>query len=1157
MSLYEYIKIKRRYTRSINLERDLEVADSVKGYILTPKANDFIQHFFDALSLANSVRAWTLTGVYGTGKSAFAHFLAALCSAKDDKIRSNAISIIKEAGGNDRKPLKMMTERGLIKAVATSQREPIAYTLIRALKNGSEKYWSGVRGPKPGILADIEEACNRIAKGKEIENKHVLSLIRDLSIASKSGLLIIIDELGKNLEYAAQNSAVSDLYILQQIAEFPTRVSSPQIFFIGLLHQAFYEYAHGLASTSRSEWAKIQGRFEDIPFSESPDRLFHLIKNAIDYTNAQKLTASIKKWSVKWESALAHQDFMSKSYLKELASIYPLHPFAAVALPILCNKFSQNDRTLFTFLSSDEPYSFKTFLNQTDIPNEKVITLKLDQLYDYFVESGGIALSSRPQYQRWIEIQGRISEARNLDLDSIKVLKTIGVLNLISNTGALKASRKMVALCLHDLPGESNSEQYWYEIIDSLIKKGFVSWRKQYDELRIWEGSDFDIELALSDQAQVQRASLTELLNEFYPLSPAIPRRHSYEGGTVRFFERKYFDSLPEHIECARDDSDGVICYVTSKIKHPDKIPAFTINKKPVVITLASETEVLQTVCYEYAALRHILKSAKQLQTDGVARREVRQRLFYAKQHLEEALHRSFNLSETKCWIAGEKEYIKSERDFNTGLSTLCDKVYFRGPHLWNELINRRELTSQGAKARRDLIGALINNADQERLGIKGYGPEFSMYESLIKATGIHRFNGEKWYLDQPNKESGVYDVWKGIEQFCLSATTSPRLIVDLYEIIENPPYGVKRGMLPILLLTVLLYHNEYLSIYVDSSYVPVLGVEHFDLISKRPDKFAVKYFEISGLKAQLFKELEEIVTASVPNKTTLRNATVLGIVNPLVRFIRGLPQYTQKTQNLSKEAIAVRKALLEAKEPDELLFTDLPQACGFSFIDLNSSIEANQIKSFRKKLILALQELQTVYDNVLNHCRNLISRVFSVSSEIKELRDYLRAVASRVIANTQVLELNLKRFIQAGMSIDLNDKAWLEALLMVIADKPVSSWTDNDVIVFEVKLSEVARRFKNIETIIGLKSEENEGFEARKITVTYPTGKEINEVVWLDHRDIKEVTNIVERVFGSEIFNNSDKINKALLAAIIERVFGQQEEAKSKDEEEKKKRGG
>ncbi|MBI5056202.1 MAG: hypothetical protein HZB61_06280 [Nitrospirae bacterium] len=153
MSLYDCIKIKRRYTRSVNLERDLNIADSVNGYIPTPKANDFIQRFCDALNSPNSVRAWTLTEVYGTGKSAFAHFLAALCSGKDDKIRSNAISILNDSGKHISKSLKSINDRGLIKAVATSQREPIAYTLVRALKNGSEKYWEGVRGTKPGILA--------------------------------------------------------------------------------------------------------------------------------------------------------------------------------------------------------------------------------------------------------------------------------------------------------------------------------------------------------------------------------------------------------------------------------------------------------------------------------------------------------------------------------------------------------------------------------------------------------------------------------------------------------------------------------------------------------------------------------------------------------------------------------------------------------------------------------------------------------------------------------------------------------------------------------------------------------------------------------------------------------------------------------------------
>ena len=1157
MTLFDHIKIKRRYTRSVNLERDLEVADSVNGYIVTPKANELVHRFFEALTVPNSVRAWTLTGVYGTGKSAFAHFLTALCSAKDEKIRANALHILKETDSTVVKMLKTVSERGLVKAVATSQREPIAHTVVRALKNSSDRYWNGVKGQKPGVLADIEAAVHGIAKGKEIDNKLALSLIQSLAHASKSGLLIIIDELGKNLEYAAQNQTMSDLYLLQQIAELPAGISNPRVFFIGLLHQAFYEYSHGLASASRSEWAKIQGRFEDIPFSESPDRLLHLIKNAIDYADESKLKSKIHKWSVAWEASLQNQPFISRRGLKDISSIYPFHPMAAVALPILCNKYSQNDRTLFTFLASDEPHSFKAFLKRNDFPSDKFATLKIDQLYDYFVESAGIALSSRPQYQRWIEIQSRISEAMDFDLDAIKVLKIIGVLNLISNTGTLKASREIVSTCLIDFPDKKNLA-YWDKIIDSLILKGFVIWRKQYDELRIWEGSDFDIEQALTDQAQIQRRSLSELLNGFYPLNPLILRRHSYESGTIRFFERMYCDSLPEKIECSQGDSDGIVCYVMADLPRNATIQAYTTDRRPVVIIMGRNIETLHAACNEYVGLKTISETSKELQSDGVARREIKSRLFEARRHLEAAISHSFKLGDVKCRIAGEKEHVKSEKDFNMRLSTLCDKAYNKGPHLWNELINRRELTSQGVKARRELIDALINKYDQERLGIVGHGPEYSMYESLIKGTGIHRFNGEKWYIDEPNKHSGIYNVWKAIEKYCLSSTSTARPVSNLYNIIEKPPYGAKKGAIPVLFITVLLYHNEYVSIYYDGTYVPIFGAEQFDLLVKRPDLFAVKYFEISGLKAQIFKELEDIVTTAVPNNKNIRNATVLSIVNPLIRFVRSLPQYTQRTQNLSNEAYAVRSALLEAKDPDDLLFKALPQACGFSFIDLNTSGSLTHIKVFRKKLVQALQEIQTAYDQVLQQCKSLIGQAFSVSSETKELRNYLKAIGTRIHTKTQVIEVNLKRFIKAMIADEQDDKVWLEAILMVIADKPVVSWSDNDILAFEIKLSESVRRFKNIEAIIELKNEENEGFEARKITVTYPDGKEINEVVWLDHKDQEEVNKIVNEIIGSEIFNNNDKINMALLTTIIERVFGQKEkeEIMAKDEGEKKKYG-
>lgn len=1144
MSLYDYIKINRRYSRSINLERDINSIESVKGYILTSKENDYIKRFLESLVQPNSVRSWTISGTYGTGKSSFAHFLSALCAAKDAEVSLNAVRILKDSDYCPINLLSNLHDNGLIRALVTAQKEPIANTLIRALKNVSENYLDNVKGTKPTILSDIKKAYNEIINGKIIDNNRLLSIVKELSITSKSGLLIIIDELGKNLEYAAQNTSSNDLYILQQIAELPSGVNDPKIFFIGLLHQAFYEYAQGLSIASKNEWAKIQGRFENISFSESPDRLFYLIKNAIDYSNADELIPSMEKWSMAWEDMLSRQNIANKIFLKGLHKIYPLHPIAGIALSILCSKFSQNNRTLFTFLSSEEPYSFKTFLKLTNTSSQKENTLKIDQLYDYFIESGSITISANPRYQHWLEIQGRVSEARNLDLDSIKVLKAIGLLNLISGSGVIKASRKIVALSLSENPKDINLEQYWNNIIDSLIKKGFATWRKQYDELRIWEGSDFDVETLLSEQQlNVKKTSLSVIINEFYPLRPLIPRKHSYKGGTIRFFERKFFDVIPEKIECSRADSDGIICYVLSKENNFNSIPSFTTDKKPIVVIILNKTTTLQTACHEYASLQYISKSANQLQMDGVARREVRQRLFNARRFLENALPLSFNSSnlDLDCWIIGNKESIRNEKELNNKLSKICDSVYCKEPHVWNELINKRELSSQGSKARRELMASLIYNADKERLGINGYGPVRSLYDSLIRLTGIHRNNNKKWYIDEPYRESGIYSIWKKIEEFCFSATVIPSPIENIYKILENPPYGAKQGIIPVMLLSVLLYHSETISIYIDGSYIPILGTEHIDLLNKRPDKFAVKYFDISGVKSQLFKELEKIITTSVPNKKPIRNASILNIINPLIKFIRNLPQYTQKTQNLSNETKAVRKILLEAKEPDVLLFRDLPQACGFSSAGFDSSIKKTQVEDFRKKLVLNLNELQVAYDAMMTNRMNLICKMFSISPDINELRSYLRAIASRIINNTQVLDINLKRFMQVAIDVASENQIWLEALFMVISDKPPISWTDNDVLAFEIKLGEAARRLRNIDTIINIKSNGTDEFEARKITITYSSGEEINEVIWLDRKHKEEVMQIADKIIKTGI-DKDDKLGKAILAAIIEKMFSKKE---------------
>ena len=139
------------------------------------------------------------------------------------------------------------------------------------------------------------------------------------------------------------------------------------------------------------------------------------------------------------------------------------------------------------------------------------------------------------------------------------------------------------------------------------------------------------------------------------------------------------------------------------------------------------------------------------------------------------------------------------------------------------------------------------------------------------------------------------------------------------------------------------------------------LGPEHFELLVKKPERFSVKYFEVSGLRAEIFHELGKILSSDRSHTDeTFRNRTILSIVKPLVGFAQRLPKFTLLTSNwVTDEAKAVRKALLEAKEPDELLFTALPQACGLPPIVAGDDQDRNLVKQFRKKLVIALSSLQ------------------------------------------------------------------------------------------------------------------------------------------------------------------------------------------------------
>jgi hypothetical protein len=225
--LSQYFSLNRRYSRSINLERDLERVEALVGYVPTEKSVDALKRILAGLTNSQANRAWTLTSVYGTGKSAFAHYLVSLCAPEKDQMRSKALEITEKALGADSTEycsLKEAPSQGLFRAVATAQRELISNTIVRALARGARLFWSPAQRAKIAVARQLVDLEAEIESGETVDSREIPKLVQDVAQAAKTGVFLIIDELGKNLEFAAYNTGAEDLYLLQQLTELPRDV---------------------------------------------------------------------------------------------------------------------------------------------------------------------------------------------------------------------------------------------------------------------------------------------------------------------------------------------------------------------------------------------------------------------------------------------------------------------------------------------------------------------------------------------------------------------------------------------------------------------------------------------------------------------------------------------------------------------------------------------------------------------------------------------------------------------------------------------------------------------------------------------------------------------------------------------------------------------
>jgi len=1067
------LRVEARYTRSVHLQRDFSSRASLDGYQVTPLVIQTIERMMAGLEPDATSRAFTLIGPYGVGKSAFGVFLASFLKSNEQGRKK----LVHDHAVQDLPQRPIYKGRMLLPILVSGNNSSLRLAVLRAAHSALSPL-SRLNAAVGPLLTDLAAA----AANSEVDPQLVTDLIERASTLagedkSYSGALLMIDELGQFLDYAARHDQ-RDLFVLQTLAEMAARSRKPSFLFVTILHQSFDRYIGTAGATKRAEWRKVQGRFIDLPFLEPDSQIMRMVGRALCPANdryAEQRAAWATQVSQKSNMlGLRPADIPPDEWTQLLAQAYPLHPTVLVALPTLFRQLAQNERSLFAFLTAQEPWSLPEFLRTSSRTTDDALPIyRLPQLYAYVESTLGPSLFGRARGRRWAEVAAMREHVQDLPPLAINMLTVIGVLGALGQQRGLRAGRELLAFALR----EDTSDSDVAEVLNVLSNKRLVAYRKYRESYVLWEGSDLDLD-GLFDAARriiSDQTSLVRLLQQQASPTPLIANRHSYRTGSLRHYATRFCDVaelLSSNVPPV--ESDGEVLYIVPADDEAlDMARRWAedqtrVNQPWLIAVLPQRVELLRDLLLDVAALRHVLATQPELEHDRATRIELTARLDEASQTLDQAIGDIYGPGDSRWYWQAEAHMVSNEKRLDELLSKSCDVAYKSAPRIWNELIVRRLPSSAATKARRNLVEAMLDHAYEEMLGLNGYPPERAIYESVLRRSGIHRQESDgAWRFGPPtDPEMQIDATWEAIQTFVEGSSGAARSVGEVFAQLAAPPYGIKAGLLPLLFMAVYMANAGQVALYEHGNYVPVPDIAIFERFLRNQSNFSIRYSQVSGVRVAVF---ERVARAFAPTALLKDGQVAINdAVTPLLRFVVKLPAYSKATRRVSPLAQAIRRAMLEARAPDELLFEQLPRACGlppFTTGDPNDSEHFNQ---FFAVLRSGLDELQEAYRHLVIEVREQIRRAFGgLSPDSAALRSELTTRYYQIAAETSDTQLRAfgVRLENAGP-----DDTWVESVAALVARKPLNTWLDTDIKMFETQISDLGRRFKLVEQVAVLR---------------------------------------------------------------------------------------
>lgn len=750
-----------------------------------------------------------------------------------------------------------------------------------------------------------------------------------------SGIYVIFDEFSKFIESQDGLATGANMKLIQSMCELATNSQQAQVFFTMVAHKSIKEYGKHLSQEIINSFTGIEGRLIEKYFVTSSKNNYELIKNAI-LKDDEKLK-DIPHYEKYLGDNLCKEffslpAFKSKFLENEFKDIifrgcYPLNPVAAYLLLNVSEKVAQNERTLFTFISNDEPHSMARFV--TEHTKDMEWSIGADLIYDYFSTLFKKEVSNEYIHNIWLSSEYAIDKCK--DEDQRKVLKALAIILIVNKEDEIPANDRNLMLCIN-----ASDPQH---AIQELKEKGYIYQKNAtgFYSFKTRAGSELKKEIRRQREIKGNKVNYSKALLDVTGKYYVLPRKYNTDNMMTRYFvnEFMYVDDFLEinssEALIGTDTLDGkvITLYSFNGIKQEEvKKHLLDLNDKRLVVVCPKKGLKAQKQLKDYEIINELKNNQSFTNNNEILKKELPlllDDLTIELEHLISSIYEE-DTDTRVLYFDGEKVRNAKVGNEELAVNECCSNLFTKTPIINNEMVNRAIIsTSQTKKARIKIIQAILAHEDTQEF-YKGSSQEATIYRALFDVTGITNGNARK-------------DVQNVIDEINMYVNSCCDQKISLCVIVNNlvkAPYGMRRGVLPFYFAYIFAHRREDIIVYFANKEVQITP-EIIINMCEYPADYAVYVSKDDLQKEKYISELN--VLFQVEDNRNLSTNRIKNIFICMQRWFRALPQASRNTMMLEEyvkneneiRAIKFMKKSLQKIEynPFEILFVDFPKTFG------------------------------------------------------------------------------------------------------------------------------------------------------------------------------------------------------------------------------------